>query len=64
VKVVKANGKPVAGIMYYITFDVRDPDAVDGHTMEFQACVFKGISKTNIEFCRPTPNRGKSPTSV
>jgi cystatin-related protein len=58
VKVVKANWEGVAGIKYYITFDVKVPDAVDGRTMEFQASVWDGISKTTINFCRPKPNRG------
>lgn len=58
VKVVKANWEGVAGIKYYITFDVKDPDAVDGRTMEFQASVWNGISETTVDFCRPKPNRG------
>lgn len=57
VKVVKANGVPVSGFMYYITFDVKDHDAVDGRTKEFQARVWHGISKITLELCRPKPTK-------
>ncbi|KAI8538655.1 hypothetical protein RHMOL_Rhmol09G0121600 [Rhododendron molle] len=62
VKVVKANRQGVAGFLYFITFDVKDPDDIDGRTMEFQAKVWDGISETTIELCRPKPSRGKQPT--
>ncbi|KAG5531924.1 hypothetical protein RHGRI_026508 [Rhododendron griersonianum] len=62
VKVVKANRQGVASFLYFITFDVKDPDDIDGCTMEFQAEVWDGISKTTIELCRPKPSRGKQPT--
>ncbi|KAF7112378.1 hypothetical protein RHSIM_RhsimUnG0235700 [Rhododendron simsii] len=54
VKVVKANAVPVAGLRYYITFDVKDGDVVDGNTTrEFQAHVWDGIGHTEVLFCRP-----------
>ncbi|KAE9450821.1 hypothetical protein C3L33_17279, partial [Rhododendron williamsianum] len=62
VKVVKGNRQGVAGFLYFITFDVKDPDDIDGCTMEFQAEVWDGISKTTIVLCRPKPSRGKQPT--
>lgn len=62
VKVVKANRQGVAGFLYFITFDVKDPDDIDGCTMEFQAKVWDGISETTIKLCRPKPSRGKQPT--
>ncbi|CAL5354481.1 unnamed protein product [Camellia sinensis] len=52
VKVVKANRGLFAGFMYYITFDVKDADAVDGGTMEFQACVWDGIGHTDVLISR------------
>ncbi|CAL5354486.1 unnamed protein product [Camellia sinensis] len=52
VKVVKANRGLCAGFMYYITFDVKDADAVDGGTMEFQACVWDGIGHTDVLISR------------
>lgn len=52
-KVVKANALPVAGMRYYITFDVKDADAVDGNTREFQAHVWDGIGHIEVDFCRP-----------
>ncbi|KAG5556675.1 hypothetical protein RHGRI_007068 [Rhododendron griersonianum] len=57
VKVVKANGVPISGFMYYITFDVKDRDVVDGHTKEFQARVWHGIPKITVELCRPKPTK-------
>ncbi|KAG5562504.1 hypothetical protein RHGRI_005284 [Rhododendron griersonianum] len=52
-EVVKANALPVAGLRYYITFDVKDADAVDGNTREFQAHVWDGIGHIEVDFCRP-----------
>ncbi|KAL7163177.1 hypothetical protein ACSBR2_039304 [Camellia fascicularis] len=52
VKVVKVNVAGVAGFLYYITFDVRDAAAVDGGTMEFQACVWDGIAHTEVVISR------------
>ncbi|KAI7981613.1 Cellulose synthase-like protein E6 [Camellia lanceoleosa] len=47
VKIVKANRTICAGSRYYITFDVKDANAVDDGTMEFQACVWGGIGHTD-----------------
>ncbi|XP_028062310.1 uncharacterized protein LOC114265690 [Camellia sinensis] len=52
VKVVKANMGLCAGFKYYITFDVKDADAVDGGTMEFEACVWDGIGHTDVLISR------------
>ncbi|CAL5368873.1 unnamed protein product [Camellia sinensis] len=52
VKVVKVNVASVAGFLYYITFDVKDATAVDGGTMEFQACVWDGIAHTKVVISR------------
>ncbi|CAL5427646.1 unnamed protein product [Camellia sinensis] len=52
VKVVKANRGLCAGFKYYITFDVKDADAVDGGTMEFEACVWDGIGHTDVLISR------------
>ncbi|CAL5427658.1 unnamed protein product [Camellia sinensis] len=52
VKVVKANVGLCAGFKYYITFDVKDADAVDGGTMEFEACVWDGIGHTDVLISR------------
>ncbi|CAL5430315.1 unnamed protein product [Camellia sinensis] len=52
VKVVKVNVAGVAGFLYYITLDVRDAAAVDGGTMEFQACVWDGIAHTEVVISR------------
>ncbi|KAI7995194.1 hypothetical protein LOK49_LG11G00254 [Camellia lanceoleosa] len=52
VKVVKVNLAGVAGFLYYITFDVRDDAAVDGVTMEFQACVWDGIAHIEVVISR------------
>ncbi|KAG5562507.1 hypothetical protein RHGRI_005286 [Rhododendron griersonianum] len=52
-EVVKANALPVAGLRYYITFDVKDADAADGNTREFQAHVWDGIGHIEVDFCRP-----------
>ncbi|GMP92638.1 hypothetical protein CsSME_00042780 [Camellia sinensis var. sinensis] len=51
-KVVKANRGLCAGFKYYITFDVKDADAVDGGTMEFEACVWDGIGHTDVLISR------------
>ncbi|GMP46848.1 hypothetical protein CsSME_00014850 [Camellia sinensis var. sinensis] len=42
VKFVKANGELCEGLQYYITFDVKDADAVDGPILTFQALVWDG----------------------
>ncbi|CAL5363039.1 unnamed protein product [Camellia sinensis] len=52
VKVVKVNVADCAGFLYYITFDVRDAAAVNGGTMEFQACVWDGIAHTEVIISR------------
>ncbi|XP_028065035.1 uncharacterized protein LOC114268124 [Camellia sinensis] len=46
-KVMKANWGLCVGFKYYITFDVKDVDVVDGGTMEFEACVWDGIGHTD-----------------
>ncbi|CAL5430320.1 unnamed protein product [Camellia sinensis] len=52
VKIVKANRTICAGSRYYITFDVKDANAVDDGTMEFQACVWGGIGHTDVLISR------------
>ncbi|KAL7227749.1 hypothetical protein ACSBR1_022597 [Camellia fascicularis] len=49
VKLVKANGE---GLQYYITFDVKDADAVDGPILTFQALMWDRIYKIEVLLCR------------
>ncbi|XP_028079321.1 uncharacterized protein LOC114281078 [Camellia sinensis] len=52
VKFVKANGELCEGLQYYITFDVKDADAVDGPILTFQALVWDGIYRIEVLLCR------------
>ncbi|THG04121.1 hypothetical protein TEA_024172 [Camellia sinensis var. sinensis] len=52
VKLVKANLEPCEGFQYYITFDVKDADAVDGPILTFQALVWDGIDEIEVVLCR------------
>ncbi|GAV90669.1 Cystatin domain-containing protein [Cephalotus follicularis] len=55
VKVLKANDVIVAGVVYYITFEVKDANGgVDAETRVFQAQVWGTISEGDeVSICRP-----------
>ncbi|CAA7022821.1 unnamed protein product [Microthlaspi erraticum] len=55
-KVLYANFHGSSGIMFLITFQVKDP--VDNLAKEFQARVrYTFVSNTDFVFCRPKPNQ-------
>uniref|UniRef100_A0A1J3DZ02 Uncharacterized protein n=1 Tax=Noccaea caerulescens TaxID=107243 RepID=A0A1J3DZ02_NOCCA len=55
VKPLYANFHSASGVMFLITFQVKDP--VDNLTKEFQARVhYSYVDKSNFVFCRPKPS--------
>uniref|UniRef100_A0A0A0LVE8 Cystatin domain-containing protein n=1 Tax=Cucumis sativus TaxID=3659 RepID=A0A0A0LVE8_CUCSA len=52
----EANHQAACGILYYITFDVKEAGAAPELPMTtFQARVLYGIRVIEVELCRPEP---------